>query len=98
MSICIADFLGAPGHKLFKQSQHFSTEPAASPTSEIFCYLRLVQSYYHIEMEGEDDLPARKRRAEANKLRGEEREAARSKCIDACEAGDIDQIRDIIRG
>jgi hypothetical protein len=49
-------------------------------------------------MEQEDDLAARKRRAEANKLREKEREAARSKCYDACKAGDLDQIRDVIRG
>jgi len=59
--------------------------------------LRPAQSHYHIEMEP-DDLPARKRRAEAWKLQEREREAARSKCVDACDAGDIDQIRDIIRG
>jgi hypothetical protein len=53
---------------------------------------------HHIEMEREDDLPARKRRAEAWKLRQKEREVASSKCYDASKAGDIYQIRDIIRG
>jgi hypothetical protein len=52
---------------------------------------------HHIEMGREDDLPARKRRADAWKLRQKEREVARSKCYDASEAGNIDQIRDIIQ-
>lgn len=47
-------------------------------------------------MEPENDLIAKKDRAESWKRQQDLREAARAKCYDACEAGDIDQLKDIL--